>query len=169
MILMDWLTGPSTVAVWRGVWDYSHVWLEAGLLQGDAGLTNILALLVGLIINTTIDLQHGWLAEQAGKIGGVGHKVVRLVFSISWGCADILMWRGLWEGYDYWAGVGLNQSAVSTVLGLAILSSSSSLRSAQSSPIGVNVDVASQQIYSRTFLQTGGGDVWGRRLLVTSL
>ena len=148
--------------MWRGVWDYSHVWLEDGLLQGDAGLTNILALLVGLIINSTIDLQHGWLAEQAGKVGGLGHKVVRLVFSLSWGCADILMWRGLWEGYDYWAGEGLTQSAVSTVLGLAILSSSFSLRSVQSSPMGVNVD-------SRTFLQTGGGDVWGRRLLVTSL
>ena len=67
------------------------------------------------------------------------------------------MWRGLWEGYDYWAGVDLTQSAVSTVLVLAILSSSFSLRSVQSSPMGVNVD-------SRTFLQTGGGDVWGRRL-----
>ena len=146
----------TTSTTWRGVWDYSHVWLEDGLLQGEPGLTNILALLVGLTINS-------------GKVGGLGHKVVRLVFSLSWGCADILMWRGLWEGYDYWAGEGLTQSAVSTVLGLAILSSSFSLRSAQSSPLGVNVDVASQQIYSRTFLQTGGGDLWGRRLLVTSL
>ena len=159
-----WLSCPSTTTsslsttstTWRGVWNYSHVWLEDGLLQGEPGLTNILALLVGLTINS-------------GKVGGLGHKVVRLVFSLSWGCADILMWRGLWEGYDYWAGEGLTQSAVSTVLGLAILSSSFSLRSAQSSPLGVNVDVASQQIYSRTFLQTGGGDLWGRRLLVTSL
>ena len=123
------------MAVWRGVWDYSHVWLEGALCQGDASLANILALLGGLLVSSIIDLYHGDLARHVGDVGGVRLKVARHVFSLTWGFADIMMWRGLWEGYDLWAGEGLLQSVVTSVLGLALLSTTNSLKSAQSSPV----------------------------------
>ena len=57
--------GPSVVAYWRGVWDYSHVWLQEGLCGGDAELANILALVTGLLATLIIDLFHSDLARLA--------------------------------------------------------------------------------------------------------
>ena len=123
------------MAVWRGVWDYSHVWLEGALCQGDASLANILALLGGLLVSSIIDLYHVDLAGHVGDVGGVRLTVARHVFSLTWGFADIMMWKGLWEGYDYFAGLGLHQSLVTSVLGLAVLLCTTTLKSAMCPPV----------------------------------
>ena len=123
------------MAVWRAVWDSSREWLDDEICQGDSGLANVLALLGGLLVTSIVDLVHGDLAGYVGALGGVAQAVARHAFSFTWGFADIMMWRGLWEGYDLWAGEGLLQSVVTSVLGLVLLSTTNSLKSAQSSPV----------------------------------
>ena len=123
------------MAYWRGIWDYSHVWLEDGLCGGDIGLANIIALITGLLLTIIVDLFHTDIARIAGSPGTLGHTIVRHVFSLAWGAGDIIMWRGLWDGYDHWAGRGELQALVTLSTGLATLSLSRSLRSAQSMPV----------------------------------
>ena len=62
--------------------------------------------------------------------------------------------QGLWDGYDHWAGRGEAQALLTLSLGLALLTLSRSLRSAQSMLIGVNVDVAETHIQCDTYLGT---------------
>ena len=131
------ITGPSVVAYWRGIWDYSHVWLEEGLCGGDTDLTNILALVTGLIITMAIDMFHTDLARMAGTPGQLGHTILRHVFSLTWGSADIIMWKGLWDGYDHWAGRAELQALMTLCLGLVTLTLGRSLRSAQSMPVRI--------------------------------
>ena len=49
--------------------------------------------------------------------------------------------QGLWDGYDHWAGRGEPQALLTLSLGLAILTLSRSLRSAQSMPVSVNISL----------------------------
>ena len=81
--------GPSVVACWRGVWDYSHVWLEEGLCQGHLTHANIIAFLAGLLITSIIDLFHSELSQKAREVGGLVQAVMRHMFSITWGVADM--------------------------------------------------------------------------------
>ena len=134
-MLQSVVAGPSTVAVWRAVWDSSREWLDDEICQGDSGLANVLALLGGLLVTSIVDLVHGDLAGYVGALGGVAQAVARHAFSFTWGFADIMMWKGLWEGYDYFAGLGLHQSLVTSVLGLAVLLSTTTLKSAMCPPV----------------------------------
>ena len=124
------------MACWRGVWDYSHVWLEEALCQGDLTQANIIAFLVGLLITSIIDLYHCVLSQKAREVGGVVQTVMRHLFSITWGFADIIFWKGLWDGYDHLAGFGAKQSMVTTVVGLTILTSTRTIKAATSMPVG---------------------------------
>ena len=132
--------GPSVVACWRGVWDYSHVWLEEGLCQGQLTQANILAFLAGLLVTAIIDLNHCDLSGKAREVGGVVEAVMRHLFSITWGFFDIIFWKGLWDGYDHLAGSGLMQSLGTTVVGLAILSTTRTMKSATSMPVSSNTE-----------------------------
>ena len=125
------------VAYWRGIWDYSNVWLEDGLCKGDTDLANILALVTGLTITMAIDMFHTDLARIAGTPGHLRHTIVRHVFSLTWGSADIIMWKGLWDGYDIWAGRAELQSLATISIGLVTLTLGRSLRSAQSMPVKI--------------------------------
>ena len=129
------MTGPSVVAYWRGIWDYSHVWLEEGLCGGDIDLANILCLVTGLTITMGIDMFHTDLARMAGVPGCHTHTIMRHMFSLVWGSADIIMWKGLWDGYDHWAGRAELQALVTLSTGLVTLTLGRSLRSAQSMPV----------------------------------
>ena len=129
--------GPSVVACWRGVWDYSQVWLEEGLCQGHLTQANIIAFLAGLLITSIIDLYHCNLSQKAREVGGLVEGVMRHLFSITWGFFDIIFWKGLWDGYDHLAGFGLLQSTVTTVVGLSILSTTRTMKAATSMPVKV--------------------------------
>ena len=171
------------VAYWRGIWDYSHVWLEEGLCEGDIGLANTLCLVTGLTVTMAIDVFHTDIARMAGTQGCLRHSVMRHVFSLTWGSADIIMWKGLWDGYDHWAGRAELQALVTLSVGLVTLTIGRSLRSAQSMPvrmllnlgdeyvlndidqIGVNVDTAATHIKCETFLGTDSTSPWSQRLL----
>ena len=123
------------MACWRGVWDYSHVWLEDGLCQGHITQANLVAFLAGLLVTSIIDLYHADMSEKAQEFGGMFHTVSRHLFSITWGFADIIFWKGLWDGYDHLAGFGLRQSMVTTLVGLAILSTTRTMKAATSMPV----------------------------------
>ena len=123
------------VACWRGVWDYSHVWLEEGLCQGHLTQANILAFLVGLLITSIIDLYHSVLSQKAREVGGLVQTALRHMFSITWGFADIIFWKGLWDGYDHLAGFGVKQSMVTVVVGLSILTITRTIKAATSMPV----------------------------------
>ena len=70
---LDWLLchlviGPSVVACWRGVWDYSHVWLEEIIFSGDIVTANIVAFIVGLLGTGVIDMFHSEISNYSGEV-----------------------------------------------------------------------------------------------------
>ena len=70
------------MAVWRGIWDTSDIWLEEGICSGNLALANAIAILWGLLICSIIDLQHGRLTEQIGPGKGTANALARLVLMI---------------------------------------------------------------------------------------
>ena len=61
LLCIDWLichlvVGPLGVAVWRGTWDYSNMYLDEGWCQGDLTMSNLVAGAVGLLGTLAIDL-----------------------------------------------------------------------------------------------------------------
>jgi hypothetical protein len=72
---------------------------------------------------------------MAGDVGTVKHSIIRHVFSVIWGIADVIMWKGVGDGVDHMFGHGLSQSVVTFTIGLIILMGSRSLKSALSMPV----------------------------------
>ena len=69
------------MAVWRGIWDTSEVWLERGICSGNLALANAIAILWGLLICSIIELEHGRIAEKLGPVEGrVYSTLARLVY-----------------------------------------------------------------------------------------
>ena len=136
------------MACWRGVWDYSHVWLEEGLCQGQLTLANSIAFLAGLLVTSIIDLFHCDLSLRARELGGLLQTVLRHLFSITWGFADIIFWKGLWDGYDHLAGFGVKQSMVTFVVGLSILTTTRTIKAATSMPVSFILESPSLTSFS---------------------
>ena len=81
------------VLFWRGTWDYSNVWLDEYLCEGDLILSNTLAISVGFVATLVIDFwSHEWrrLSSKSGKSSDI---ILRYVFSIVWGLTDIMYWK----------------------------------------------------------------------------
>ena len=149
------------VACWRGIWDSSAVWLEKELWAGNLTAANISALLFGLSITSCIDLLHGTAARAAAGRWWAG--AARAAWSLVWGLADILLWKGLWDGVDHWAGWGCAQATATLAIGITGLTLSRTLRSAHSMPVGIVVDT-DEQISCDTALGAGPGASWPRRV-----
>ena len=101
----------------------------AALVDGRDGLG-------GVVAEFSMELA----IRKAREVGGLVEAVMRHLFSITWGFFDIIFWKGLWDGYDHLAGSGLMQSLGTTVVGLAILSTTRTMKSATSMPVSSNTE-----------------------------
>jgi len=154
LIICHVFIGPAVVAFWRGTWDFANYWYDEVLFEKNHNLSNALALFIGLIANFSLDLFHSSVNKLAGKVGTWRHVVVRNSFSIVYGVLDILLWKGVWDGYDHWVGNGLYQSLATLITGLIVLSVFRTVKTAWSMPNGIVVDRAEDQISADTFWQT---------------
>ena len=59
----------------------------------------------------------------------------RYLFSLVWGSADILFWKGVWDGYAYLTNYQVEMFMVSAVIGLTVLTSSRTVKSSLSTPV----------------------------------
>ena len=62
------LLGPSVAAIWRGFWNLDIIWLQDGLCRGDKTLANIIAIAIGVLIASIVNLFHQDIKEKAGKV-----------------------------------------------------------------------------------------------------
>jgi len=157
--------GPSVAAFWRGVWNSDIIWLQDGLCGGDITLANMIAIVIGLCITSVIGLFHQDIKKKAGEVGSLQHTISRHCFSLIWGWGYITLWKGVWDGYNFWVGKGIPQSLSSLLIGLVSLTFSRTLRSAQALPIGVSVDKKASQISYSSFLGTDKTSTTLKRLL----
>ena len=52
-----------------------------------------------------------------------------------WGSADILFWKGVWDGYAYLTNYEVEMFVVSLVVGLVVLTTTRTVKSSLSSPV----------------------------------
>ena len=69
------------------------------------------------------------------QIGTWRHVTVRNLYSIVYGILDILLWKGVWDGYDEWAGHGEWQATSTLVMGLMVLTLTRTVKTAWSMPV----------------------------------
>ena len=108
------------------------------LFSDNNNLSNAVALVSGVTLNFGIDLFHQSIRNVAGKAGSWRHVIVRHVYSIVYGALDILLWKGVWDGYGHYAGQGPVQAAISLSAGVIALSCSRTIKTAWSMPVSQN-------------------------------
>ena len=105
------------------------------LFSGDYDLSNAVALVSGLVLNFTLDMFHQSIRDVAGEADTWRHVIVRHVYSVVYGLLDILLWKGVWDGYDQYAGHGPLQATVTLSLGVAALAGTRTIKTAWSMPV----------------------------------
>ena len=140
------------VAFWRGTWDFGNLWYSVNtwhvilfyqhslrfdkiLFSENLNLSNAVALLSGIVLNFAIDMFHTSIRDLAGTPGSWRHVVGRHVYSVVYGVLDILLWKGVWDGYDHYAGHGPLQAVLSLSLGVITLLATRTIKTAWSMPV----------------------------------
>ena len=92
---------------------------------------------------------------------------VSRLFSIFWGFVDIYYWKAVWDGVDCIFGKSIYTGTGTLILGMLVLASFKSLKSASSVPAGHTLDDVSNCCTAYTYLQSKKSDTLAKRLLDT--
>ena len=176
--ISSFIIAPCVISFWRGVWDYSAIYLQERYFNGDCYKTNLTCLVIGCIGVFLIQYNHETIRTHLANFKATScpssvrrtgrFVVISRLFSVFWGFVDIYYWKAVWDGVDCYFGKSIETGTATLILGLMVLAAFKSLRSASSVPAGFTLDDVANCCHANTFLQTKNTDPFFKRILDTS-